>query len=253
MLKGKIAVVTGAAVYENIGAGIARKYLENGATVICCDKDEANVKETANKLNKETGGKAVGIGIDITSPENAAEVLSHIEKTYGALDILVNCAGILKRSTMIDMEPSNFEATLKVNAYGTFVMTQAAAKIMKEHGGGRIINISSTSGKKPCRYEVAYGASKLAVLGITQVAALELGEYGIRVNAICPDATNCGMAKRDFLKTEEDIENFKKSTALGRVGTPEDHAKVALFLASELADHVTGAVIISSGGAYFSL
>jgi NAD(P)-dependent dehydrogenase (short-subunit alcohol dehydrogenase family) len=253
LIKGKIAIVTGSAQPDSMGAGIARLFSENGATVICCDINEKMVKETAAALMQDTGNVTEGLFVDITSQDSVKQVVSYTKEKYGRIDILVNNAGYNQRAAVLELTKDNFEKTFAINAWGTFNMLQNVAQVMKEQREGRIVNIASCSGRKPCRYELAYGSSKLAVMGMTQVAALELGEYNIRVNAVCPEATLCGMAKRDDLTSEEAIENYKKNSALHRMGTPLDQAKVALFLCSELADHVTGELIVVSGGYFFNL
>ena len=253
LVKDKIAIVTGSAQSDSMGAGIAKLFSENGATVICCDINENDVKNTSYEISQNTGYSTEGMYIDITDEKSVEHVVNRVKEKYGRIDILINNAGYNQRAGVLDLTKENFDLTFKINAWGTFNMMQKTAKVMKEQRSGRIVNIASCSGRKPCRGELAYGASKLAVMGMTQVGALELGEYNIRVNAVCPEATLCGMAKRDDLKTEDDIENYKKKSALHRMGTPLDQAKVALFLCSELADHVTGELIVVSGGYFFNL
>lgn len=241
LLQGKTALVTGAG--GGIGRVIARTLCGEGARVVCCDRDGEAAAQAAQGL------PATAEALDISDEGQVRALFARL----GRLDILVNCAGVLTRQPFLDTTLENWERTFAVNARGTFLMTREGGRLMAAAGGGAIVNISSGSGKKPCRGEAAYGASKLAVIGITQVAALELGPSGVRCNAVCPGSVQCGMAARDFLNTPEGIEAYRASTALRRIGQPEDVADAAVYLASDKARHVTGAVLVVSGGEYYSL
>lgn len=146
------------------------------------------------------------------------------------------------------MEERDWDQVFAINVKGTFLFTQAIAKIMIGQRSGRIINISSCSGKKADLRQSAYNSSKAAVIGLTRVAALELGPYGIRCNAICPGVIDTEMVRNTFLNSPEMEKECIEKTALKRLGKPEDVAKVAVFLASELADHITGEALIVSAG-----
>ena len=245
LLKSKTAVVTGAA--GGIGFAVAERLVEEGAQCALCDRDAEGVRRAAERLGQH------GWELDITDETQVCAALDDIVMRQGSIDILVNCAGVLTRSPFLETTIENWERTFAVNARGTFLMTREAGRRMCAAGGGSIVNISSGSGKKPCRDEVAYGASKLAIVALTQVAALELGVHGVRCNVICPGSIAAGMAKRDFLNTPEAIEAYRQTTALKRVGEPRDVADGVLYLASDLAKHVTGTVLVISGGEYYSL
>lgn len=246
LLKDKIAIVTGAA--QGIGKAIAEVYSQHGATVVLCDMLEGKVSAAAGEIQLATGNKAVGLAVDVTKKARVEEAVNKVLGMFGRIDILVNNAGILKHALILDMEEKDWDRVFEVNVKGTFLFTQAVGRVMKKQESGRIVNISSCSGKKPTMEEGAYCASKSAIIGFTRVTALELGIYGINCNAICPGATDTEMVRSTFLTGPEIEREWIGRTALKRLGKPEDMAKVALFLASELADHMTGEALIVSAG-----
>lgn len=246
LLKNKIAIVTGAA--QGIGKAVARLYSEHGATVVLCDMQEEEVKTAAKEIEQSTGNKAVGMAVDITQKTQIESVVEKTLGLFGRIDILVNNAGILKHVLIVDMDEKDWDKIFEVNVKGTFLFTQAVGKVMIRQNGGKIVNVSSCSGKKPTMKEGAYCSTKSAIIGFTRVAALEFGKYGINCNAICPGATDTDMVRKTFLTSPEIEIEWIEKTALKRLGTPEDQARVALFLASELSDHITGEAIIVSAG-----
>lgn len=246
LLKDKVAVVTGSA--QGIGKAIARLFSENGATVILCDMMEDKVMEAALEIEKATGNKAVGMAVNVTKKAEIEGVVNKTLDLFNRIDILVNNAGVLKHGLILDMSESDWDLVFQVNVKGTFLFTQAVGKVMKAQGKGKIVNISSCSGKKPTMEEGAYCASKSAIIGLTRVTALELGIYGINCNAVCPGATDTEMVRKTFLTSPEIEKEWIEKTALKRLGTVEDQAKVVLFLASELSDHMTGEALIVSAG-----
>jgi 3-oxoacyl-[acyl-carrier protein] reductase len=246
LLKDKVAIVTGAA--QGIGKTIARMFSEQGAKVILCDMMEDKVSEAAAEIEGLTGHKAVGMAVNVTKKADIEAVVKKTLDTFGKIDILVNNAGILKHALLLDMSENDWDLVFQVNVKGTFLFTQAVGKVMKEAGKGKIINVSSCSGKKPTMEEGAYCSSKSAIIGLTRVTALELGIYGVICNAICPGATDTEMVRKTFLTSPEIEKEWIDKTALKRLGTTEDQAKVAIFLASELSDHMTGEALIVSAG-----
>lgn len=246
LLKDKIAIITGAA--QGIGKTIARVFAENGAAVVLCDMQEEKVKQTAAEIEKTTGMKTEGMAVNVIKKDQVEAVVNEVVKNFGRIDILVNNAGIVKHAPLLDMSEDLWDLTFEVNVKGTFLFTQAVGKVMKEQKFGKIINISSCSGKKPTLEEAAYCSSKSAMIGLTRVTALELGIYGINCNAICPGATDTKMLRETILTSPEIEREWIEKTALKRLGTPEDQAKVALFLASDLSNHMTGESLIVSAG-----
>jgi NAD(P)-dependent dehydrogenase (short-subunit alcohol dehydrogenase family) len=246
LLKDKIAIVTGAA--QGIGKAIARMYSEQGATVVLFDMQEDMVREAADEIGKATGNRTEGIQINITKKCEVEAAVSKVMELFGRVDILVNNAGVIKHALLLDMEEKDWDRIFEVNVKGTFLMTQVAGKIMASQKKGKIINISSCSGKKPTMEEGAYCSSKSAIIGLTRVTALELGIYGISCNAICPGATDSVMLRSTIMTSPEIEREWIEKTALKKLGQPEDQAKVAVFLASELSDHMTGEALIVSAG-----
>jgi 3-oxoacyl-[acyl-carrier protein] reductase len=246
LLKGKVAIVTGAA--QGIGKAIAKLFSEHGATVILCDMLEDKVNEAAIEIENSTGNKTMGLAVNVTKKVEIEEIVNKTIKLFGKIDILVNNAGILKHALILDMAESDWELVFQVNVKGTFLFTQAVGKIMKTQKKGKIVNISSCSGKKPTMEEGAYCSSKSAIIGLTRVTALEFGAFGVNCNAVCPGATDTEMVRKTFLTSPEIEKEWIDKTALKKLGTPEDQAKVALFLASELSDHMTGEALIVSAG-----
>lgn len=246
LLMDKVAIVTGAA--QGIGKAIARLYSENGAVVVLCDMFEDKVKETAAEIEKATGNKTLGFAVNVTKKDDIDYLVRSVMEQFGKIDILVNNAGILKHALILDMAEKDWDSIFEVNVKGTFLFTQAVGKVMKVQGKGKIVNMSSCSGKKPTMEEGAYCASKSAVIGLTRVTALELGLYGVNCNAICPGATDTEMVRKNFITSPEIEKEWIDKTALKKLGTPEDMARVAVFLASELSDHMTGEALIVSAG-----
>ncbi len=246
LLDNKVAIVTGAA--QGIGKAIAKLFSENGAVVVLCDMVEHKLICAAEEIKAATGYETLALKVDVTKSDDVEKAVKRVLAAYGRIDILVNNAGILKHSLILDMPESDWDRVFEVNVKGTFLFTQIVGRIMKEQGGGKIVNVSSCSGKKPTREEGAYCASKSAIIGLTRVTALELGVYGINCNAICPGATDTEMVRNTFLTSPEIEKEWIDKTALKRLGTPEDQAKVVLFLASGLSDHITGETLIVSAG-----
>ncbi len=250
LLTGKKALVTGAA--QGIGKAVALIYAQNGADVILCDLNEIKVTAAAREIADATGQQCIGLKMDITSKKDTAVAVAYAVHTFGRLDILCNSAGILLHAKLMEMSEEAWDKIFAVNMKGAFLITQAAAKVMVEQKHGKIVHVSSCSGKKPTMEEAGYCSTKSALNGFVKVCALELGTYGINVNAICPGATDTEMVRKTFITSPEVEQEWIDKTALKRLGTVEDQAKVALFLSSTLADHITGEAIIVSAGEMMS-
>lgn len=246
LLEGKKALVTGAA--RGIGKAIALEFAKHGCDVGLCDLDAERVREAAQEIVNMTGRIAIGVPADVSEADQVERMVEVIMKKLGRIEILVNNAGILRHAFLLDMDEEDWDLVMKVNVKSVFLVSRAVVPQMIKRGYGKIINISSASGKKPTLKEGAYCASKSAIIGLTRVMALEWGPYGINVNALCPGATDTDMTRSTFLTSPEVEREWIEKTALKRLGKPEDHAKVAVFLASSLADHVTGESLIVSGG-----
>ena len=237
-LPGVRAIVTGAA--RGIGAEIARTFAANGATLGLLDV-APDVKEVAASLD---GAAEVA---DLAHPDAARDALGRLIAALGGVDVLVNDAGILRITPLLDITVEEWDHVLDVNARSMLITTQVAATHMIAAGtGGRIVNIASMAAKQPAAGQAHYAASKAAVIALTQAAAVELGPHGITVNAICPGyvLTEMGAATR----TPEMIAAWSASSPLGRCAEPADVARMALFLASADASYCTGQAFNVTGG-----
>ncbi|AGB50590.1 dehydrogenase of unknown specificity, short-chain alcohol dehydrogenase like protein [Methanomethylovorans hollandica DSM 15978] len=242
MLDGKVVLVTGAS--RGIGKAIALLAAENHAHVIVnYNKNENSAAELVDLIHKK-GLSAYMIKADVSSEDEVRDMFSSIKDKYSRLDVLVNNAGIMRNSLLALTGTELFDHTIDVNLKGTFLCTRYASNMMRKQRSGRIINISSIVGLQGNEGQTIYSASKAAVVGFTRSAAKELGRYGITVNAVAP-----GFIETDLIKDlKPDIRDKMLShISLGRIGAPEDIAKVALFLSSDLASYVSGSVIAVDG------
>ncbi len=241
-LDGKTALVTGAA--RGSGAVIAERFAEEGAHVVVADIREEQGRAVAEKV----GGRYVTL--DVTSESSWAEAVGGLD----ALDIVVNNAGVLHLTAIEDTTVETYRHVFEVNELGTFLGIKSAIEPMKARGGGSIVNISSIDGIYVTPGTSAYAASKFAVRGLTKTAALELGPFNIRVNAVCPAAGNIEMVMEalppgfDFGRAAGGGGRNAHSAPLGRRGTMRDVADAALYFASDEAAFVTGADLLVDGG-----
>ena len=241
-LEGKVALVTGART--GIGQGIAEGLAEAGCDIV--GAGHAAMPETEAYV-KNLGRKFLYYEIDLTSQKKIPNLIDETIKTFGRLDILVNNAGIIRREDVLDFTEKNWDDVVNMNMKSLFFLSQAAANFMKDHGGGKIINIASMLSFQGGIRVVSYTASKSGVSGITKLMANELAKYKIQVNAIAPGyiATN---------NTEALIKDPKRSAEiLGRIpaerwGTPQDLKGAAIFLASSASDYVNGHILAVDGG-----
>ncbi|MDG4796862.1 glucose 1-dehydrogenase [Micromonospora sp. WMMD1082] len=231
---GKTAVVTGGAM--GMGAATVRRLVAEGANVVIADVDVV----AAEALAAELGPKAVVEELDVRSPDQWVAVVQRTEGRFGSVDILVNNAGIADPAPLQEWDTARLQRTLDVNLIGVFNGIQAVAPAMKRAGGGSIVNIGSVGALQGIPRMSGYVVSKWAVRGLTKTVALELGAYGIRVNAVHPGQINTPMTSGVTFDTT--------NVALGRVGEPDDIARIVLFLASDDARFVTGSEIAGDGG-----
>ena len=243
MLQNKTAIITGGT--RGIGFAIAEKYLKNGANVVIGGSRQETVDQALAKLT-EYEGRVIGICPDLCSPEEVKKAFDSVKERFGSLDILVNNAGISSRTSLYDYTLEEFKKILDINLTAVFVCTQAAARIMKEQGGGVIINTSSMVGTYGQPAGCGYPATKFAVNGLTRSLARELAKDQIRVNAVAP-----GVTKTDMVASlpQDMVERISAGIPLGRVGEPEDVANAFLYLASDMGSYVTGDVIHVDGAA----
>lgn len=243
MLKGKIAVVTGGT--RGIGYAIVKKYLENGAKVILFGSRQETVDKALASLKEENPEWEVsGACPSLTDAKEVADEIQAIHRKYGKIDILVNNAGVSDSMMTIDCNSEHFQKIINLNVNAVFNAIQPSVELMKEQGGGCIINTSSMVSKYGQPGGVAYPTSKFGVNGLTISLARELGQYGIRVNAVAPGITRTDMVAA---LPEEEIQPLIATIPLGRIGEPEDVANACLFLASELASYVSGEILAVDG------
>ena len=241
-LKDKVAMITGAG--RGIGRATALAFAREGARVVVAELDEASGRDTAAAV-EGAGGQALFVRTNVSRAEDAEAVVRAAVERFGRLDVLVNNAGVLADSTLLKMTDEAWERVLQVNLTGVFLCTRAAGRVMAQQGSGRIINASSVSGLYGSFGQTNYSATKAAVVAMTRVWARELGRKGVTVNAIAP-----GMIDTDMIRTmpEQALEAAKQRTPLGRFGKPSEVAAVYVFLASDEASFVNGALITVDGG-----
>lgn len=243
LLEGKVAVVTGGT--RGIGFAIVKKFLENGAKVALCGSRQESADKAVAKLKEENPDwEVMGIAPTLTDPASVAEALDQVKEAWGRIDIMGNNAGVSARESIYDYDPEDFRKTIDLNVNAVFYCTQAAARIMKEQGGGVIINTSSMVSIYGQAAGCAYPASKFAVNGLTKSLGRELAPDNIRVNAVAPGITRTDMVSA---LPDEVIKPLIATIPLGRMTEPEDIANAYLFLASDLASDVTGVVLSVDG------
>lgn len=243
MLKGKTAVVTGGT--RGIGFAIVKKYLENGANVAIAGSRQESVEKAIEKL-PEYKDRVMGIWPNLCSPESVADAFASVKERFGRIDILANNAGISSRTSLYDYTVEEFSRIVDINLKAVFICSQAAARIMRDQGGGVIINTSSMVGEYGQPSGCGYPATKFAVNGLTKSLARELAKDQIRVNAVAPGVTRTDMVSA---LPQELVDRISAGIPLGRVGEPLDIANAYLFLASELASYVTGITLRVDGAA----
>ncbi|MFE0420381.1 SDR family NAD(P)-dependent oxidoreductase [Streptomyces tendae] len=240
-LDGQVAIVTGAA--RGIGNAIARRFCDEGASVVLADIDESLAKQAADRIVAD-GGSAVGIGADVGVSAAVDTIFDLALSQFGRLDILVNNAAVMGAGRhFLTTDEQWWDQFLTTNLKSQYLCIRRAAPIMARQRSGSIINLSSGGGTRSHRGMVAYDASKGGIEALTRALALELGPYGVRVNALVP-----GLIATDPNEPEEFLRRRDETVPLGRGGTAEDLAGPAVFLASDDARYMTGARLVIDGG-----
>ncbi|MBV8044863.1 SDR family NAD(P)-dependent oxidoreductase [Pluralibacter sp.] len=243
LLKGKRVLITGAG--RGIGLAIAHLFAANGAELWLGGRDKVVMAQVAGDLSAEFGVPCQPLCFDVAESQAVKQAFQTLFAQTRQLDVLVNNAGVLDDVLLGMVNREHLEKTFGCNTFGVIYCSQYAARLMQRSGGGSIINLTSLMGRVGAAGLSGYAGSKAAVIGITQSMAKELAVSQIRVNAIAPGFIDTDMARG--LPDDKFAERLA-SIAMGRIGTPDDVARVALFLASDLASYVTGQVIGVDGG-----
>lgn len=244
-IRGKVAIVTGAS--RGIGQAIAEAFADAGAKVVVSSRKQESVDEVAAAI-KAKGGEAIGIAAHNGEKAALQALVQATVDAYGTADILVNNAATNPHfGPVLDAEDSMWQKTIEVNLMGNVWLTQAVVPIMREKGGGKIINVASVNGLRPGRWQGVYSITKAGIISLTQTLAMELASDNILVNAIAP-----GLIKTKFARAiwENDtiLNSILERTPMGRIGEPEDIVGLALYLASPASNFATGQVFVVDGG-----
>jgi NAD(P)-dependent dehydrogenase (short-subunit alcohol dehydrogenase family) len=247
IVEGKVALVTGGG--SGIGRGAALVFAREGARgVVVADRDEEGGAETVKRLD-ESACDAVFVATDVTRVADATGMVAAAVDRFGALDCAFNNAGIdMPWQRVVDGDEDQWDRVIAVNLKGVFLSMQAELRHFVGHGGGTIVNTSSTAGLLGTRGAASYTAAKHGVIGLTKTAALEYADRNIRVNAVCPGPIETPMLRRSLGDTEEHLKRVGASTPIGRLGEPADVGEAVVWLCSERSSYVTGLAVPVDGG-----
>ena len=241
MLSGRTALITGGA--QGIGLAIARRFATQGARIVIGDLDETKAKEAAASLSAD----AIGVRCDVASAADVAALLDAATAAFKTVNVMVNNAGITRDATMRKMTEQQFDDVITVHLRGCWNGTRQAAAIMRENGGGSIINMSSISGKVGFVGQTNYSAAKAGIVGLSKAADKEVAHLGVRVNVIQPGLIRTAMTEA---MPQNVWERKLAEVPMQRAGEPDEIASVALFYASDLSSYMTGTVAEVTGGRY---
>jgi sorbitol-6-phosphate 2-dehydrogenase len=255
-LQDRIALVTGGA--QGLGEAICQRLAREGAHVVVADLNLVSAEQVAAEIVAETGRRAIAQGVDVTDEIQVEAVVRRTIDLFGSLDILVSNAGVLISEAVDEFAAEKWRLVMNVNLFGYFLCAKHAARVMKAQRSGVILQINSKSGKKGSYKNSAYAASKFGGIGLTQSLALELAEYGVRVNAVCPgnlldsplwvDSLYQQYAKKWGITESEVRQRYIDQVPMKRGCTYDDVANAVVFLASDQASYMTGQAINVTGG-----
>ncbi len=255
-IKDRVAVVTGAA--QGLGRALCERLLREGCKVVLGDIQEDVVQNTAREITEEFGGAAIGVKVDVTKEEDCENLIQRAIAEFGRVDIAVSNAAILIAEEITVADAAKWAKVIEVNLIGYFNFAKHAAKVMKEAGKGTIIQINSKSGKKGSYKNSAYAAGKFGGIGLTQSIALDLAEFGVRVNSICPgnmldsplwvNSLYKQYAKKLGITEAEVRQRYIDQVPMKRGCTYDDVANVLVFMASDASSYMTGQGINVTGG-----
>ena len=244
-LSGKVAIVTGAG--GGMGVAIARRLASGGAKVVANDLSPEAADKTVADL-QEQGHEAVAMAGDVSAIADVRRLVDATRELFGAIHVLVNNAGVLRPTRVVDIEEDEWDFIIRVNLKGTYLCSRAVLPVMQRQGWGRIVNMSSTAGRSTSTVGGAhYTASKAGVLGFTRHLAREVARDGITVNAVCPGLIDTDMVRLTI--DQEQMDAYAERFPAGRIGEPREVADVVAFLASERTSYITGASLDINGGA----
>ena len=245
---GKVVIVTGSGSAKGIGKTIAKSFVEQGASVVIADMNEEGVNATVEEI-KAMGGDAMGVVVNVTNKDSVDAMVQAVLDKYGKIDVLVNNAGISQKVTVEDMTADDMRRIFEVNMVGLFLCTQAVMKPMRAAKYGRIVNLSSVSGKRGGGVfgGAHYSASKAAVLAFSKNLSREISAEGVTINSVCPGLINTEIWKS---LPKEDADKVIDGIPMGRPGETKEVAAAIVFLASKEASYITGEEIDINGGSH---
>lgn len=244
-LKDKIAVITGAS--RGIGYAISEGFMQEGAKVALCGSRLSSAQKAADRLKNEYPEAAIlPLGVDVSDSSSIKEMIAEVVKKWGRIDILVNNAGVTSAKQIFDMTDEDFDSVIRINLSGPFKCIREVAAVMKDQGGGSIVNTSSMVGSYGGKMQTAYSSSKFGINGLTKSCAKELGPYNIRVNAVAPGVVLTDMVAKSV--DDRMMEGMKRITPLGRPARPSELAGAYVYLASDAASFTTGTIVHVDGG-----
>ncbi len=256
ILKNRIAFVTGGA--QGLGEAICHRLASEGADVVVADLNMAGAEKVAGEVAEKTGRKTLAVCVDVTKEDQVQAAIERAVREFGRLDVVVSNAGILLSGAVGEIPAAKWRAVIEVNLFGYFLVARHASLQMMKQRSGVIIQVNSKSGKKGSFKNSAYAASKFGGIGLTQSLALELAEYGVRVNAVCPgnlldsplwvDSLYDQYARNQGMTKEQIRQKYVDQVPLGRGCTYDDVNNVIVFLASDSASYMTGQAINVTGG-----
>ena len=241
----KVCLITGGA--QGIGEACARLFLEQGAKVVIVDVDKEKGQALASQLQQQ-GHEILFLASDVGNKVEVDAVIAQVLAKHGRLDVLVSNAGIFKAAPFLEVSESDFDEVLRVNLKGAFLVGQAAARVMKEKGGGAIVHMSSVNAVMAIPEIASYNVSKGGLNQLTRAMALALADDGIRVNAVAPGTIATELASKAVLTSDDARNKILGRTPMKRLGNPSEVAHVVAFLASDAASYITGEVITVDGG-----